>query len=243
MRFPLVIFFVVIMWEVLPRIFNIPTFVFPTLSSVLLSLAENFKIVWWNTSGTLVAIIISLFLTVLFGVMLAIINAEFQTIRQVLEPLVLITQVIPRIALVPLLIIWFDQGLQAKIIISVIIAFFPIYEGLRSGLDKPEDDLINRAKLFGYQRGNVLLKIRLPRALPNFFLGLKSSVLLVVVGVVVAEFIATGNGVGYKIVERIGRSDITGAFGYILVISVIGMLLYYCVYLIEKSVLTRLRLT
>lgn len=242
MRFLVALALIMLCWQVLPQAFDAPEYSFPRLSVVIARLSEEGGVFGYNTLVSVKAIFASLLFAIIFSVPLAMVVHCSSTVRAGVEPLVLISQLIPRIALVPLILIWFGWGVQSKIIIAVLIAFFPIYEGLRSGLETANKDLVFQARLLGYSRIWRLFWLETPLAMPKFFLGLKSAALFVVVGVVVAEFLASGDGVGLRIVEAMGRGDTPAAFAYILLISGVGMAVYGLAVAAERITLRRLRL-
>lgn len=242
MRYAVAIILLAILWQFVPNILGTPTFVFPDLASVLARLITDWDAFLYSTVVSSQAILISLVVATIIGTVLAYAVHWSKLVRALVEPIILISQVVPRVALVPLILIWFSYGLQSKIIVAVLICFFPVYEGLRSGLDSVSPELLMRAKLQGYSRLWIIVYLRTPFAVPSFFQGLKTASLFAVVGVVVAEFLASGDGVGIMIVERMGRGDTPAAFAYMLLISIVGVLLYAGVILSERSARIRLRL-
>lgn len=241
-RFLIALILILFLWQVLPPAFNAPDFSFPRLSIVAARLMEDHDVFTYNTLVSIKAICASLLFSIMLGVPLAMAVHCSKVVRGGVEPLVLISQLVPRIALVPLVLVWFGWGIQSKIIIAVLIAFYPIYEGLRSGLETANKDLGFQAKLLGYSRMWRLFWLETPLAMPKFFLGLKTAALFVVVGVVVAEFLASGDGVGLRIVEAMGRGDTPAAFAYVMLISVVGMVVYGVAVAAERLTLQRLRL-
>ena len=241
-RLTIALLCIAIVWEFLPELLDVPTFSFPRLSAVLARIAESWDVFAVNLRVSVLAICLSLVIAILIGTLLALASHVWPLVRAMTEPLILISQLIPRIALVPLVLIWFGWGIKSKIIIAVLIAFFPIYEGLRSGLFLANRDLILQARLLGYSRVWQLFCIECLLAAPQFFVGLKTAALFVVFGVVVAEFLASGDGVGIRIIEAMGRGDTPAAFGYILLISASGMVLYFLLEVLERITLKRLRL-
>ena len=214
----------------------------PKFSDVLAEIVSNWPIVRINFATSSLAVLVSFAVSAMIAIILASLVHLSPLARVSLEPMVLMSQLFPRVALAPFIMIWLGWGFQSKVAIAVLIAFFPIYEGLRTGLARADVNLIMQARLLGYSRVSRLLMIEFPLATPHLFVGLRTASLFVVVGVIVAEFLATGDGVGLRIVEEMGRGQTASAFGYVLVVALAGSLFYASIALIQGLVLTRLHL-
>jgi NitT/TauT family transport system permease protein len=242
MRAFLVVLGLLALWEIIPQALGTPAFLFPRLSTVLARLGEDYPVFLQNIAVTFSAVLASFFVSIAIGSVTGAVVHSSRLARSVIEPIVVISQVVPRVALVPLILVWFGFGLQSKLMVAVLIAFFPIYEGVRSGLQKVDDSLEVQSKLLGYSKAWIFWNLKAPFAAPNIFVGLKTASLFAVVGVIVAEFLASGNGAGIRVVERMARGDTAGAFAYMLLISALGGALYLLILALEQSVLSRLRL-
>jgi NitT/TauT family transport system permease protein len=196
-----------------------------------------------NIGITSVAVIASFALSLVIGLALACAVHLIPGARVSLEPLILISQLFPRIALAPIIMVWLGWGFHSKITIAVLIAFFPIYEGLRTGLARADPNLLLQGKLLGYSRAWRLFWLELPLSTPHLFVGLRTASLFAVVGVIVAEFLASGDGVGLRIVEDMGRGETASAFAYVLIVALAGSLFYASIALIERLVLSWLHLS
>ena len=236
------IFALLILWEIVPPFFHVPELLFPRLSVVVARFFADFPSIEFNSAITGTALLYGFLIAAVFGAVLALVVSYVEWLRGALEPVILTSQVIPKVALVPLLLTWVGLGLESKTIITAIIAFFPVYEGLRTGVRRVNPDILLQARLLGQSELSQLLFIRVPFAMPGLFVGLKTSALYAVIGVVVAEFLASGDGIGFSIVDRMGRSDTVGAFAYIAAITLIGLVGYYAIAIVEAFVLSMLRL-
>jgi NitT/TauT family transport system permease protein len=231
-----------LLWEILPAAFGIPSFMLPKLSEVVAGIARNWPIMSINLAISSFAVAVSFAISVAIATALACVVHVSPQARSGLEPFILISQLFPRVALAPFILMWFGLGFQSKVAIAVLIGFFPIYEGLRTGLARADANLIMQARLLGYSRVWRLFLIEFPMATPHLFVGLRTASLFVVVGVIVAEFLATGDGVGLRIVDDMGRGETAAAFGYVLIVALAGSLFYASVALTERLILTRLHL-
>jgi NitT/TauT family transport system permease protein len=140
---------------------------------------------------------------------------------------------VPKVAIAPVLTIWFGSGLMAKMFIAFLIAFFPITISTMVGLDAMDPEMVKMFRAMGAGPYKTFIKLRLPAALPNIFAGLKIGMSLAVVGAVVAEFVAADKGLGYYLLYANGQLDSPGVFASLFLLTVIGVTLYYAVELAE----------
>ena len=237
---PLAVVF--LLWEGLILLFGLSPVTLPPVAAVLDRFQTGTNLILTNLIISCTALLLGLVTSIAIGIVLAILVEKQKWFRFSFEPLVVASQVIPKVALIPLILEWAGQGMVAKVWAVILIAFFPVFEGLRSGLRAVDHDYILQMDLLGVQGSRRLLSCDLPFAMPHFFVGLKTSTLLAVIGVVVAEFLASGDGIGYLITSRIGKSQMDGAFACILAVSALGFALYYSIRAIEFLTLRRLRL-
>lgn len=243
MRYALVLAGLALLWEVAPLLFGVPQHILPRLSAVATALEEDQLFIARNGIITIQTVIVSFLVTVAVACPLALAAHAQPRLALVQDPLIVVSQLIPRIALIPLVTIWFGMGsLTTKVVIAVLIAFFPVYDGLRDGLRAANQDLVFQSGLLGKPPRWTLLHIELPQAMPQFFTGLRTAALLVVTGVVVGEFLASGDGLGFQITNAMRKFDSPSAYGYILAITGIGLLLYTAIAALGIAIVAHLRL-
>ena len=138
--------------------------------------------------------------------------------KRTVYPLLVSSQMVPKVAIAPVFIIWFGTGLEAKVLISFLIAFFPIMVSTMVGLEAIDADMVRLFRSMGAGAYRTFMKLRLPAALPNIFAGLKIGMSLAVVGAVVAEFVAADRGLGYYLLYANGQLDTPGVFGALLLL-------------------------
>jgi NitT/TauT family transport system permease protein len=149
-------------------------------------------------------------------------------------PLIVIFQTVPKVALAPILVIWFGYGLAPKILLVLAISFFPISLNLIAGLSAVDPNLIILMRSVGCSRTQTLMRVMLPSALPHLFAGLKVAVTLAVIGAIVAEFAGANKGLGYVIELASTQLDAPLVFAALTIVSVMGIACFYAVVIIER---------
>ena len=187
-----------------------------------------------NTWPTSVAIALGFAAAVLSGFILAIGISYSRAVRELTYPFLVTAQVLPKVAFAPLFLIWFGFGITPKIVIAALVAFFPIVINTAKGLSSVEVELLQYMDSLGAKPSEKFLKISLPWALPYIFAALKISITLAIVGAVVGEFVAAGEGLGYVINAANIALDTELMFAGILVLSVLGILMFLAVVAIEQ---------
>jgi NitT/TauT family transport system permease protein len=154
--------------------------------------------------------------------------------REAVYPLIIAFQVVPKVALAPVFILWFGLGGTSRLVLAFFIAFFPMVVNTFTGLNSVDPTMIRMARAFHASRFTIFRKIQLPHAMPFIFSGLKISITFAVIGIVVAEFVTAQEGLGYLIVFSEGNLDTPMMMGALVVLSVVGVLLYGAVVGLEK---------
>ncbi|WP_019631476.1 ABC transporter permease [Actinomadura atramentaria] len=188
---------------------------------------------WVTTYETLLGFLIA----VVVGVAAAVVMVYSATVERTLYPILLFAQVIPKIAIAPLFVVWLGFGIGPKIIVAVLIAFFPVVISMVAGLKAVDPEMIELSATMGAGPLDTFAKIRLPASLPHLFSGLKVAVTLAVTGAVVGEFVGSNEGLGYVILQANGNLDTPMLFAGLLVMSAIGVVLFAVVEIAEKLLL------
>jgi NitT/TauT family transport system permease protein len=224
----------IVAWEIAVRAFRIKPFILPAPSTVLGRIASQPGLFLWNSLVTLQEIVIGLGAAVLVGVVLGILLASWPLSTRVVYPLLVSSQTIPKVALAPLFVIWFGFDMTPKVLVTFLIAFFPVIVDTAGGLASVDEDLVRLARVMRGNAWRVFWKVRLPSALPQMFAGFKVAATLAVVGAVVGEFVGADNGLGWVLIQANGQADTSLAFAAILVMAIIGTLLFHAVVLAER---------
>ncbi|MCK5417540.1 MAG: ABC transporter permease [Desulfobacterales bacterium] len=223
---------VVIIWHLWVTMSNIPDYVMPSPGATLLSLGEEYG--WLhNTYITAVEVFGGYFLAVIAGVGLALIFNWFKIMETMFMPLMVSLNMIPKVALGPLFIVWLSYGVGPNILISFSICFLPILLTMERGLRESDPDLLDLVRTLRASRWQIFTKIQLPGSLPYLFSGMKVAVVLAVAGAIVGEFIASQEGLGYLMLQVQVTLDTAAMFMAVLIITAIGVVLYGLVLLLE----------
>jgi len=171
---------------------------------------------------------------VVVGVAAAVLMVYSPTAEKTLYPLLLFAQVVPKIAVAPLFVVWLGFGLSPKILIAVLIAFFPVVISSVTGLKSVDPEILDLAATMGANTWKTFVKIRFPGSLPFLFSGLKVAVTLAVTGALVSEFVGANEGLGFVILQANGNLDTPTLFAGLLMLTAIGVLLFVAVELAER---------
>jgi len=231
-------------WEALVRLNDVPSFVLPAPSVIWASFIENFASLMASLWVTLSITLIAFALAILGGVGLAILFSQSRTIEMTFFPYAVILQVTPIVAIAPLILIWvgYERAQLAVLILAWIVAFFPILANTTLGLRSSDHNLRDLFRLYGANRWQILTELQLPSALPYMLGGIKISGGLALIGTVVAEFVAgsgTSTGLAWRIAEAGNRLQVPKMFAALLLLSVLGILIFFALSLIEYLLLRR----
>jgi NitT/TauT family transport system permease protein len=214
-----------------------PSYIFPTPSEIFIALIHPPANLLQNVDTTLYEIGAGFVLALILGAGLAILVSLSDLLRRVLYPYILILQIVPKVAIAPLLVIWFGFGSEPKIVLTFLIAFFPIFVDTLAGLNSLKQETLDVMAVQRASKWQVLSKARLPNALPFIFSGMKTGVTLAVVGAVVAEFISSNSGLGYLVLAAMIQSNTPLVFATIILISLIGIILFAVVEFSERKLI------
>jgi NitT/TauT family transport system permease protein len=224
----------IVVWELACRAFQVPSFLVPAPSAIAERLYEKRDLYLGHTWVTLHETLAGFALAVAFGVIAAALIVIVPSVRDVVMPLLLIAQIIPKVAIAPILLIWFGYGLAPKVIIAFLVAFFPIVVNVASGLAAVERELLDLGHSLEATRWQIFWKFRMPTALPELFSGMKIAITLAVIGAVIGEFVGGNRGLGYLILVANQDLDTPLAFAALLVLSIAGIVLYAAIELAER---------
>ncbi|MEQ9641375.1 MAG: ABC transporter permease [Alphaproteobacteria bacterium] len=219
-------------WQLWVMLGEIPRYVMATPAETFATLSGNYA---WieNTAVTAAAIFGGFWLAVAVGVVLAVLFSWSDTLRTLVMPLLVSLNMVPKVALGPIFIVWFSFGIVPNIIIAFTICFLPILITMARGLNEIEPELLDLVRAHRASRWQVFRKIQLPGSLPYLFSGMKVAVVLAVAGAIVGEFIASSAGLGYLILQVQVTQDMAGMFMAVILITLIGVALYGLVLLLE----------
>jgi NitT/TauT family transport system permease protein len=225
---------VTVAWELAIRLFHVPTFVLPAPSAIVRQLIESRARLASAAMSTAVEIFLGFMLASLTGVVIALVVVRFERFGRALYPLIVLFQNVPKVALAPIFILWFGFDLAPKIVLIVVIAFFPVTIDMLAGLQSVEPSFVALMESVGASRGKILMRVRIPHSLPYLMAGLKVAITFSVIGAIVGEFAGANQGLGYVIEFASTQLDTPLIFAALVVVSVLGLAFYYLVELAER---------
>jgi NitT/TauT family transport system permease protein len=218
------------------RLLGVQQYLLPPPSVIARDLWANWPRVAAGSWLTTVNMIAGFLLGVAVGIPLAMILAYSSFFERSLYPIIVFLQIVPKIAIAPLFIIWFGFGILPKILLVFLLTFFPIVVNAVVGFKSIDPGVMELARSTGAGTLRTFVKVRFPGALPSIFVGLKVAAALASTAAVVAEFVASDNGLGYLIVTYNGQLMTPMVFAAIIVLGVIGLVFYYLIELLEHVV-------
>jgi NitT/TauT family transport system permease protein len=224
-------------WEGLVRVFGIRSYLLPTPSAVAVETVNSFPILLKHTWITLFESLSGFAIAAIVGIALAVLLVYVPLLRGVVMPYLVAFNAVPKVAFAPLLIIWLGLGIESKIALSFMIAFFPIVVNTATGMYEIEPNLINLTRLMKAKKRQQFLKIRIPHSLPAMFDGFKIALPLAIIGAIVAEFVASREGLGYLIVAAGVQTNTVLVFAAIFMIVVFSLILFAVLTRVEQGVL------
>jgi NitT/TauT family transport system permease protein len=228
-------------WELFCRVSGISALVIPAPSAVMETLWSGLISGYllphiWITTAEMV---LGLATGCAIGFACGIILGETEFLRRLLYPYIIASQVVPKLALGPLFIVWFGFGMTSTVVITALICFFPLLENTLTGIHHIDPQKRELFRMLGATRLQTLLRLKIPSGLPVIMAGIRVAVVLALVGAVVGEFIGGRTGLGATIIAAQGMMDSTLMFALFIVITILGMIFYQAVILVEHWLLRR----
>jgi NitT/TauT family transport system permease protein len=224
------------LWQLAVSVFHVSSVLVPGPTAVARALVDGFQSGYLpkQTWITLKEVLLGFGLAVVLALVSAALVTQFRTMDKAFFPILVIVQTIPKVAMAPLLVMWFGIGLQSKVWTIALIAYFPLLINAILGLRSAEPEQIDMLKSFGAGKFQILRRLQLPSALPHIFAGLDVAVILSVTGAIVAEFVGSSEGLGYAIQATNFNLDTATTFAIVVMLSVIGMTFHAVVVLINR---------
>ena len=221
-------------WEVLVRAFSVATYLLPPPSMIWTEFARRWPRVSGHVWSTTLEIVAGYAVAIVVSVPLALAIANSRFIEKTAYPVIVFLQIIPKIAIAPLFVIWFGVGYTPRILLVFLLCFFPIVIASIAGFRSVRPEVMEFARSTGAGQWLMFRKIGVPTALPSIFTGLKVAAALAATAAVVSEFVASDKGLGYLLLEFNADLNTPMVFGIIVLLSIIGLAVYYIVEFIER---------
>jgi len=226
-------------WQWGPGLLGIPSFIVPPLSMVAGEFvhAWQFSHLLFHTGVTAAEVLAGFLLGSLLGAFVGYLLGMSPTAEFALSPYILALQIAPKVAFAPLFILWMGFTVYPKILVAILIVFFPVMVNVLSAIRTVDPDLINLARAFKATRAQIFWKVEFPTSMPPMFAGLRIGSTLAVIGVVVGELVGGNQGLGYLLTFGEGQANTPMVFVSIVMLTVVGGIAYLAVILIERRVL------
>ena len=222
-----------ILWELAARYLQIPTWLLPSPSAIGEALFEWRGELFRHTLVTLYETLVGFGLALAFGVPLAALVTYSPLLQKTIYPLLLALQSVPKVAVAPLLALWIGFGVLPKVVVVFLVCFFPIIVATAAGLSAVPATVMELIRSLSASQYQIFTKIRFPSAMPHIFVGSKIAITFAVIGAVIGEFVGSESGLGYVILTSSSQLRTSLAFAALIILTVMSILLYYAVELVE----------
>jgi NitT/TauT family transport system permease protein len=227
----------ILAWEGATRLFGVPVYILPSPLVIIDKIVSDWSLLAFNAWASIEEILLGFGLAIVLGIPIAVAIVYSRIFERVAFPLMVSLQTIPKVALAPILVMWFGYGLLPKVLVAFLISFFPIVMNTVIGMRSVEKEMIYLAQSMGAGHLQTFIKIRFPKALPNIFGGFKVGMGLAVIGAIVGEFIAAEKGLGYLMLVAQVRIDSPLLFACVVLLSILGVVLFNVLVAIERLVI------
>lgn len=223
-------------WEASIAAVGVKTVVLPPPSAIGRVMVGRADLLLGHLWPTFYQTVAGFLISVAGGILVAVLVTSSRVVRNGFYPLIVTSQIVPKVSVAPLFVIWFGTGSTSRLLLAFLVAFFPMVINAAHGFQDVDEDIVRMARAYMGRRWQIFFKIRVPHALPHIFSGMKISVTLAVIGVIVAEFVASQQGIGYLIVFANGLLDTPLMMAAIATLSLMGLGLYAVVAALERVV-------
>lgn len=229
----------VLLWEGLVYLFKTPDYIVPAPSGVFRAFVESFPLLVNHTLTTLLEVVLGFASSIVLSVGISLLMARVKTLYRILWPYMVISQTVPLYILAPLFMIWFGFGILPKVLIVILVCFFPITVGFVQGLTSTEPELDELLQIMRATEGQILWKVRVPQAMPQFFSGLKIAAAYSVTGAVLSEWAGAQQGLGIFLTRSMKTFKTAALFADVFVIIALSLVLFYFISFLEKKIVKR----
>ena len=229
-----VILALVLAWQFICQYGQVPKWLIPSPAAILQAIWDNRVQLVGHVEATLLSTLGGFALALLLGVPLAVAITSSRIARNVLYPIFLVFQSVPKIALAPLILLWVGYGLSSKVAVSAVTAFFPIVVNMAAGINAIGEEMLQLTRAYNPTGWRVFWKVKLPFAMPYLFSGMTVAMTLAVIGAVVGEFVGADSGLGFIILTASSTMNTPLVFSAMLLLSVMGILLFFAIALVER---------
>ena len=236
---PLVFVLFVLAWEWIVRVREVPPFILPPPSAIGRALIGGLgsRVFVTNFGVTLYETLAGFVIAALAGIALGAVIAQFRTVERTFYPYLVALQTLPKIAIAPLVIVWFGFGISSKIVIAAMVAFFPVLVNVIVGLKTVDQSKLDLMRSLNATRWQTFRMVKFPNALPFVFAGLDIAIVFSVLGAIVGEFVGAQKGLGNLILQYNVTLDIAGVFAVLILLSFLGVTLHLLMQALQKRLI------
>ncbi|ADU75758.1 ABC-type nitrate/sulfonate/bicarbonate transport system permease component [Acetivibrio thermocellus AD2] len=224
----------IIVWEIFTRAKNIKEYILPAPSAILNEFITSGDLLLHHSMVTMTETVLGFILGLVLAILLSLLMSSFKLFRSIFYPFMFLSQTIPIIVVAPLITVWFGFGLVSKLIVCVLVVFFPIALNLTEGLSSYDKDLEELLMCMNASKFQIFMKLKLPSALVHFFSGLKIAAAYAVMGAIMSEWTGAESGLGIFLTRSMKSFRTAAMFADIAIISIFSILLFGLIKLIEK---------
>jgi putative hydroxymethylpyrimidine transport system permease protein len=221
-----VLFFLLLVWQWVILIFNLPSYVLPSPSQVAISFYQYRSVLLVNLMPTLYETLMGLLLGILFGMGLAMLMTAAAMIRYWLLPLTIISQAIPTFVFAPILVNWFGYGMLSKVLTITLMLFFPVASAFYNGLSRTPQHWLDTALIMSNKRWSMLWRVKFPAALPSLAIGIRLATVLAPMGAIISEWVGAGEGLGFLMLNANARLESGLLFASVFILMAMSLSLY-----------------
>jgi len=226
---PITFFIIGFTWWAAVVFLEIPGYLLPNPIDVVIRMFTDWELIWRNSQFTVTAIVLGFGITIVTAIPLGLIIALSKVAKQTLYPPMMLLQLVPKIAVAPLFLVWLGFGIESKVLLTILMTFFPLLLASISGFQILDDRLLYLTKSMGASTWQTFRYLRFPSALPVIFSGLKASATIAATAAIVAEFVGSNNGLGYVLLRGTSTLDTEIVFAVLVVLTLIGIAINYSV--------------
>jgi NitT/TauT family transport system permease protein len=224
----------VLAWQLICQLGQVPNWLLPAPSRIAAAIWQYRGMLPGHLLTTLTATVTGFAVALAVGVPLAIVITSSKIARNVLYPVFLLFQSVPKVALAPLILLWVGYGMPSKVLVAAVTAFFPIVINTATGMTAVSEEMLQLTHSYSPPVLRAFLKVRLPFAMPYLFSGMKVAMTLSVIGAVVGEFVGSDSGLGFVILTASSTMNTSLVFAAMMLLSVMGIVLFYLIAAIER---------
>ena len=231
-------------WELVVRVFDIPSYILPSFSSVAVGLWRGLDSgmfardgYWLHTGVTLAEVLLGFVIGSAVGLLMGVTIAQSRLLEATVRPYVVAFQSLPKVAVAPIIVLWFGYNMSSKVIIVCLLTFFPLLVTSLAGFKSVDNDRIDLLRSLSASPWQIFWKVRFPSAMPYIFAGLDIAIVFAVVGAIVGEFVGAQVGLGVLIMQMNASMDVAGSFSVFIVLALVGLALSQILRRIERRVL------